>query len=115
MPLCYNLKKNRSSPLKKQSCTIRGILQQLFTYKKQVILGNIIAIIATLLVVVIPLFIPILVDELLLAKEHGFITWISKHLFTSDVKGYVVFVLLIILLLRIFSTMLSIIQSKIFV
>jgi ATP-binding cassette subfamily C protein len=96
-------------------CTIKGILQQLLTHRREVILGNIIAILATLLVVAIPLFIPILVDELLLGKDHGFISWISNNLFTTDVKGYVLFVLVIIIVLRVLSTLLSILQSKFFV
>ena len=96
-------------------CTIKGILQQLLSYRKEVILGNIIAIAATLLIVAIPLFIPILVDELLLGKDHGFISWISTNLFTSDTKGYVLFVLVIIIILRVLSTLLSIYQTKIFV
>ena len=99
-------------PLK---CTIKGIFKQLLSYKKEVIQGNIIAIIATLLVVAIPLFIPILVDELLLAKDHGFISWISQNIFTSDTKGYVFFVLAIIIVLRVLSTLFSILQTKIFV
>ncbi|MEA2046951.1 MAG: ABC transporter ATP-binding protein [Campylobacterota bacterium] len=101
--------------MQKKGCSVKGILFQLFEYKKEVILGNFIAIIATLLVAAIPLFIPILVDELLLGKEHGFIAWISQNLFTSDVKGYVLFVLVMILLLRVLSTLLSIVQTKIFV
>ncbi|HIQ27865.1 MAG TPA: ABC transporter ATP-binding protein [Sulfurovum sp.] len=99
----------------KPHCTIKGIFQQLLTYRKEVILGNIIAILATLLVVLIPLFIPILVDELLLGKDHGFISWISTHIFTTDTKGYVLFVLVIIIVLRVVSTFLSIFQTKIFV
>ena len=101
--------------MKSKSCTIKGILQQLLTHRREVVLGNVIAIVATLLVVAIPLFIPILVDELLLAKDHGFISWISENLFTSDVKGYVLFVLVIILVLRVLSTLLSILQTKVFV
>jgi ATP-binding cassette subfamily C protein len=101
--------------LKRQSCSISSILKQLLAYKKEVALGNAIAIIATLLVVIIPLFIPLLVDELLLHKPHGFIAWVSENLFTSDTKGYVLFVLAIILLLRVLSTLLSIVQSRIFV
>ena len=96
-------------------CTIQGILRQIVSYRKKVILGNIIAISSTLLVVLIPLFIPLLVDELLLEKDHGFISWISTHLFNSDTKGYVLFVLLVIIVLRVLSTLLSIFQSKIFV
>jgi len=98
-----------------KTCTIKGILRQLLTYQKEVILGNVIAIVATLLIAVIPLFIPILVDELLLEKDHGFVTWVTTYLFTSDIKGYVLFVLSCILLLRFVSTLLSILQTKIFV
>lgn len=98
-----------------QKCTIKDIFIQLLTHRKQVVYGNIIAIIATLLVVAIPLFIPILVDELLLDKDHGFIAWISANLFTADIKGYVLFVLVIIIILRVLSTLLSILQTKVFV
>jgi len=101
--------------LKTLKCSIKGIIQQLLTYKKEVILGNMIAIVATLLIVLIPLFIPILVDELLLGKDHGFISWISQNLFTSDTKGYVFFVLSVIIVLRVLSTLLSILQTKVFV
>jgi ATP-binding cassette subfamily C protein len=101
--------------LKTLKCSIKGILQQLISYKKEVILGNIIAIVATLLIVLIPLFIPILVDELLLGKDHGFISWISQNIFTFDTKGYVFFVLAIIIVLRVLSTLLSILQTKVFV
>ncbi|MEA3434416.1 MAG: ABC transporter ATP-binding protein, partial [Campylobacterota bacterium] len=99
----------------KPSCSIKGIVQQLLQYKKALILGNIIAIIATLLVVLIPLFIPLIVDELLLGKDHHFISWISEHIFTTDTKGYVLGILAVILILRVLSTLLSILQTKIFV
>ena len=96
-------------------CSIKGIVQQLVSHKRELILGNIIAIAATLLVVVIPLFIPLIVDELLLGKDHGFITFISTYIFTSDTKGYVFFILFVILVLRVLSSILSILQTKIFV
>jgi len=90
-------------------------VNDLLTHRRELILGNIIAIVATLLVVVIPLFIPIIVDELLLHKDHGFITFISTYIFTSDTKGYVLFILVVILVLRVLSSILSILQTKIFV
>ena len=99
----------------KQQCSIKGILKQLLSYKKEVLIGNAVAILATLLVVAIPLFIPLLVDELLLDKPHGFITWVESHLFVSDIKGYVLFVLGFIIVLRVLSTLLSIYQTKVFV
>jgi ATP-binding cassette subfamily C protein len=95
-------------------CSITHILNHLKAYKREILLGNIIAIIGTLLVVVIPLFIPLLVDELLLKKSHGFIEWIETYLFTSDTKGYVAFVLVVVLALRLVSTLFEIWQTKIF-
>ncbi len=96
-----------------KSCKIKEIFQKILSYKKEVLLGNLLALSATLLITIIPLFIPILVDELLLQKDHGFILWIEQHLFTSDLKGYLFFILILILILRTLSTLLSIIQSKI--
>jgi len=111
----YHQTKMENAVPKRKICTIRGILKQLLDYKKEVLLGNLVAIIATALVVAIPLFIPLLVDELLLGKDHGFIAWISQNIFTSDTKGYIFFVLVIILILRVASTFFSILQTKIFV
>ncbi len=96
-------------------CSIKGIVGELLKHRRELILGNIIAILATLLVVTIPLFIPLIVDELLLGKDHGFITFISTYIFTSDTKGYVFFILFVILVLRVLSSILSILQTKIFV
>ncbi len=97
------------------SCSIKGIVQQLLQHKKELIFGNGVAILATLLIVTIPLFIPIMVDELLLGKEHGLISFISTYIWTTDTKGYVLGILAVILLLRASSTLLSIVQTKIFV
>jgi ATP-binding cassette subfamily C protein len=99
----------------KQECSIKGIAGELLKHKKELILGNIVAILSTLLVVTIPLFIPLMVDELLLGKDHHFIAFISEYIFTSDTKGYVLGILALILLLRLVSTLLSIVQTKIFV
>ena len=96
-------------------CSINNIVKQLLQQKRELIVGNIVAVMATLLIVTIPLFIPLIVDELLLGKEHHFIAFISEYIFTSDTKGYVLFVLFTILVLRLLSTILSIIQTKIFV
>ena len=100
--------------MQKNSCNIKGIIEQLLSYKKAVILGNIVALLSTLLIVIIPLFIPLIVDELLLGQDHGFIDWIRTYLFTSDTKGYVLFVLALTIVLRVLSVLLGIVQSKIF-
>ncbi len=94
---------------------MNDIVKKILQYRHELLFGNLIAIMATLLVVLIPLFIPIVVDELLLEKEHGFIRWISTHIYKTDTMGYVLGILVFILFLRFFSTLLSILQTKIFV
>ena len=101
--------------MKIHHCSIKGIVRQLLQHKKELIFGNMIAILATLLVVLIPLFIPIMVDELLLGKDHHFISFISNYIWSTDTKGYVLGILIVILVLRVLSTLLSILQTKIFV
>ncbi|MGC9351518.1 MAG: ABC transporter ATP-binding protein [Sulfurovum sp.] len=101
--------------MQKNHCSIKGIITQLLQHKETLILGNIVALTATLLIVAIPLFIPILVDELLLGKSHGYITWIEANLWQSDIKGYVFATLMLILLLRLMSVLLGVWQTKIFV
>ncbi|WP_309497141.1 ABC transporter ATP-binding protein [Sulfurovum sp.] len=101
--------------MQNNNCSIKGIVRQLLEDKKDLILGNIIAFVATLLVVIIPLLIPILVDELLLGQDHNFISWISENIWESDTKGYVLAVLVLILVLRTLSAFLGVWQSKIFV
>ncbi|UFH58196.1 ABC transporter ATP-binding protein [Sulfurovum mangrovi] len=101
--------------MQKNRCSIKGIIRQLLQHKQTLILGNTVALSATLLIVAIPLFIPILVDELLLGKSHGYIAWIEVNLWQSDIKGYVFATLVLILVLRLTSVLLGVWQSKIFV
>jgi len=101
--------------MQKHSCTISTLLKQMKGYRRELIFGNIIAILSTLLVVVVPLLIPIMVDELLLGKSHGLIDWIATHIAKSDTKGYVIGLVALILFLRLLSTLLAVVQSKIFV
>lgn len=95
-------------------CSIKSLINEILTHKKALMIGNVLALFSTLLTAIIPLFIPIIVDELLLNQNHGFIDFIATYIFTSDIKGYVFFVLFLMLLLRIISAFLSIMQSKIF-
>ena len=97
------------------SCAIRSIFRQIASHRNALVLGNIVALVATLIVVIVPLLIPIIVDELLLGKDHHFISWIATHLWQTDTKGYVLGILVVILLLRLLSTLLSVVQTKIFV
>jgi len=58
--------------------------------------------------------IPVLVDEVLLKKSHTLTRWIDTHIMPMDTFGYVITVLLVTVTLRFAYTMLSILQTKIF-
>jgi ATP-binding cassette subfamily C protein len=95
-------------------CTIKGIVTQALSYKKALIKGNAVAIIATLMTVVIPLFIPILVDELLLQKSSMMTGWVRDHIMQMSLGGYVLFFLLLTLLLRSLGFLFNVVQVKTF-
>ncbi len=95
-------------------CNISLLFRDIFKFKKLLFWGQVVAIVSTLLVAIVPLFIPLLVDELLLHKEPRLTFFISKYLGEMSVSGYVLLVLFIIILFRISSAMLGIVQSKIF-
>ena len=94
--------------------TIKTIFDKILEYKIELLKGNIIAILATLATVAIPLLIPILVDELLLDKEKILIAFIRDNIYETTLSGYVMIVLFITLILRASSFLLGIWQTKIF-
>ncbi len=95
-------------------CSIKGIITQALGYKKALIKGNSVAIVATLMTVTIPLFIPVLVDELLLKKSDVMTGWVRDHIMEMSLAGYVLFFLLLTLLLRTMGFFLNVIQVKTF-
>jgi len=95
-------------------CSIKGIVQEALTYKKALFKGNMVAIIATLLTVVIPLFIPMLVDELLLKKSNTMTGWIAEHFGTMSVSGYIMLFLILTLILRSLGFLLNVVQVRTF-
>lgn len=96
------------------SCSIQKILHQTLNYKDALIKGNLVAIIATLLAVTIPLFIPVLVDELLLKQGDTMTGWVRDHLFVMSLAGYVFFFLALTLIMRGAGFLLNVIQVKTF-
>jgi len=94
--------------------TIQTIINKILEYKSELIKGNLIAIASTVMLIVIPLLIPILVDELLLDKEKHLVAFIEHYIFETTLTGYVVIVLFITLFLRLGGVLLSIWQTKVF-
>jgi len=97
-----------------KECTVKSILEEALHYKSALIKGNLVAIIATLITVVIPLFIPVLVDELLLHNGDEMTGWVRDHLFAMTLSGYVLFFLVLTLVLRTVGFLLNVVQVKTF-
>ena len=95
-------------------CTISNIIKSAFDYKVSLLKGNIAAIFATLLTVLIPLFIPMLVDELILHKSHTLTGWVAEHITPMSVTGYLLFFLAVVLVLRGVGFLLNVYQVKTF-
>ncbi len=96
------------------SCKLSELLRQVFNYRSALIKGNISALLATILTVIIPLFIPILVDELLLKKSHTMTGWVAEHIAPMSLEGYVFFFLILVIILRALGFLLNVYQVKTF-
>lgn len=95
-------------------CSIKSIFQEVKNYKKEFFAGQIIAVVSTILVSITPLFIPILVDELLLGKKARLTKYISDIFIPMTPMGYIFVVLFLLITMRIVASMLGVLQTKIF-
>jgi ATP-binding cassette subfamily C protein len=96
------------------NCAINYIFNEIKKYKKEFFLGQLIAIVSTILISITPLFIPVLVDELLLGHEPRLTKFISENIVSMNPIGYIFAILFLLIFLRIIASMLSVIQTKIF-
>ncbi len=78
-----------------QKYTFKNIFQEVFTYKRELILANIIAILAVLVSLPIPLLIPYLIDEILLEKPAIMIESINTLFAPPHEAYFYVFIALI--------------------
>lgn len=102
------------TPLSAPPLTWRGILAELRQHRAALLKGNLIAVLAVACAVPVPLFLPILVDEVLLGKPGFFISHIGP-LFPQEWHGPVLFVsiaLLFTLGLRLASILLNVWQTR---
>jgi len=90
------------------------LIKQAKHHKKRLIAANIIALIATLVSVPIPLLMPLMVDEILLDQPGKGIALLN-HLLPSDWQqpaAYIILVLLLVVVMRAASQALNILQSR---
>ncbi|KIM02563.1 MAG: ABC transporter ATP-binding protein [Sulfurovum sp. AS07-7] len=95
-------------------CTINAIFNEVKKYKKEFFLGQLIAIVSTILISITPLFMPVLVDELLLGRKPVLTGFISKNILSMSPMGYIFAILILLMFLRICASLLSVLQTRIF-
>ena len=98
----------------KRVCSIGSLLRLAGHHRAALLRGNAFAILATMLTVTIPLFIPILVDELLLRKSETMTGWVATHIVPMSVTGYLVFFLMLTLIMRGVGVVLNVAQVRTF-
>jgi len=83
-----------------QKCTLKGIIKQIKSQKKDFWLTNLYAIVATLMLLPLPMLIPLLIDEMLL-KHPAKITSTMQTIGIKEDYQIILIVLLITILLRV--------------
>lgn len=90
------------------------LITQVKKHKSKLILANLIAIVATLISVPIPLLMPLMVDEVLLDKPASSLSAMNAMLPEAwhTPTGYIFFTLFLVVLMRAASQALNIVQSR---
>jgi ATP-binding cassette subfamily C protein len=100
-----------------QKYTFKYILSLALEHRRTLIFANIIAILAVITSVPIPLLIPLLVDEVLLGQP-GKVVEVFNSIFPASIQGpilYIVGILLLTIVLRVISVALGVLQTRKFV
>lgn len=95
--------------------SFKTLFQEIRTYKKELIVANVIAFLAVLVSTPVPLFMPMLVDEVLLGQK-GFMTHFVDSVFgvSNPAYLYIIVILAIVILLRLVFFLLNYLQTKLF-
>ena len=93
--------------------TFDYLLKQVRLHKRSIVIANIIAIVVTLLSVPIPLFIPFIVDEIILGKEGVFVAFVGQFMQINSPEYYLVLMFFVTVVLRLIITGLSIFRKSI--
>jgi len=105
-----------ATPADPAALTWAGILAELRPFRRPLLIGNLIALLAVAAAVPVPLILPILVDEVLLDHPGAFIG-VTAPWFPAAWHGPVLFILLALgltLLLRVLAILLNVWQTRIF-
>ncbi len=102
--------------IKDSNYTWQSLKGFIFEHKRSLIFANVIAIIATLLIIPIPLLMPMLVDEILLDKPGAFLASVNTVLPQNwqSPTAYIIFFTALTLLLRVGGLSLLVLQTRVF-
>ena len=100
--------------MNKKQINLKYILKLLLENKKQLIIGQLITIIAIIVSVPIPLMLPVLVDEVLLEKPALFVNTIDDLIGIGNAFYYIAIVALSVIFLRLLYFVFTVIITKIF-
>ncbi len=94
--------------------TWEKIFNEIKKHKKELIIGHIIAILATAVSIPTPLFLPMLVDEVILGKEGIFVHTYDSIFGKGNPVSYTLTALIIVITLRFLFFVFNALQAKIF-
>ncbi len=102
------------SNLKPETINWNWLIQQAKRYKRRLIIANVIAVLATLISVPIPLMLPLMVDEVLLNKPSGGVDFLNQMLPIQwqQPENYIVVIFLCVIMMRTLSQLLNVLQSR---
>ena len=88
--------------------------KNILSYRSQLFKAHIIAIVATLISVPIPMMMPLLVDEVLLNSPGSAVETINRllPLEWQTASSYILFILFVVCMMRLFSLFFSVLQSR---
>ncbi len=95
--------------------TFKTLFTMMLRYKRSLLWGNLIAIVATVISIPIPLLIPLMVDEVLLKKGGGITSVIDKFTPLQEPLLYIGIVLAITITLRFLFFLLSVASQRFFI
>ena len=100
--------------MKKSFISFKSLFEDAKIYKRKILYGQLIALIAVLSTLPIPLLFPVLIDEVLLNKPAWLLSLINTFYVPSELYFYVIIVFFVTITLRLIYFGFNIYQSRLF-
>lgn len=94
--------------------TIQSILKEINNHRTTLILANLVAIIATLVSLPIPMLIPLLIDEIILGNGGEVTHFIDQYITVSSPAYYILIVLIATMLFKVISMLFNLVHIRLY-